>query len=62
MPMVMVGVAVASRIVRDTRTHQAVIVTVIAIAAVAGLGKISRGKLWDRLVAWDRQVTGRETK
>jgi hypothetical protein len=54
-PMVMVGAAVASRIARDTRTHQAVIVIAIAVVAAAGLGKANRSKWWDRLVAWDKR-------
>jgi hypothetical protein len=51
----MVGLAMASRFARDSRTHQAVIVTAIAVAAAAGLGKANRSKWWERLAAWDKR-------
>ena len=40
---------------RDPRTHEAAIVAVSAVAAVAGLGKASRTKSFARLAAWDKR-------
>lgn len=58
--MVVIGLAVAARLVRDTRTHEAVIMVVIAVAAVAGLGRDRRARSWARLVAWDRRRNASE--
>ncbi len=55
MSVAMVGLGMASRFVRDSRTHHAVIVTAIAVAAAQGLGKANRSKWWERLVAWDKR-------
>jgi hypothetical protein len=40
---------------RDARTYEIAIVIVIAVAAVAGLGKSSRANSWARLVEWDKR-------
>jgi hypothetical protein len=48
--MVLVGLGMAARIARDARTYEIAIVIVIAVAAVAGLGKSSRANSWARLV------------
>jgi hypothetical protein len=55
MSMVLVGLGVAARIARDARTYEIAIVVVIAVAAVAGLGKSSRANSWARLVEWDKR-------
>ena len=55
MSTVLVGLAVAARIARYARTYEAAIVVVIAVAAVAGLGKSSRANSWARLVEWDKR-------
>jgi hypothetical protein len=47
--MVLVGLGMAARIARDARTYEIAIVIVIAVAAVAGLGKVAgltRGRAW----------------
>jgi hypothetical protein len=51
MSMVLVGLGMAARIARDARTYE----IVIAVAAVAGLGKSSRANSWARLVEWDKR-------
>ena len=63
--MVMIGVALAARLARDTRTHEHVIMAVIAVVAVAGLGRASQARWFARLAAWDKwrstnQRRGRE--
>ena len=42
MSMMVIGLAVVARIMRDPRTHEAAILAVIAVAAAAGLGKLAR--------------------
>ena len=62
--MVLVGLAVVSRLAHDARTYETAIVIVIAVVAVAGLGRASRANSWARLAAWDkrrRRSTGRPT-
>jgi hypothetical protein len=53
--MALVGLAVASRLAHDPRTYETAIVVVIAVAAVAGLGRASRANSWARLAAWDQR-------
>ena len=55
MAMVMIGVALAARLARDTRTYEAAIMAVIAVVAVAGLGRASQARLFARLAAWDKR-------
>lgn len=62
MSMVVIGLAVVARIMRDPRTHEAAIMAAIAVAAVAGLGKASRTKLFARLAAWDKRRTANELR
>jgi len=56
--IVMIGLAMAARLARDPRTYAPAIVVVIAVAAVAGLGRASRARTFARLAAWDK---GRST-
>jgi len=51
----MIGLAIAGRIARDSRTNESVIV--IAVAAVAGLGRTGGTQTFARLAAWDKQRT-----
>jgi ribosomal protein L3 len=53
--IVMIGLAMAGRIARDSRTYESVIV--IAVAAVAGLGRTGGTQTFARLAAWDKQRT-----
>jgi NAD/NADP transhydrogenase beta subunit len=53
--IVMIGLAVAARLARDTRTYEPAIVVAIAVVAVAGLGRASRARAFTRLVAWDQR-------
>jgi hypothetical protein len=62
MSMVVIGLAMVARIMRDPRTHEAAIVAVIAVAAVTGLGKASRAKSFARLAAWDKRRTANELR
>jgi hypothetical protein len=50
----MIGLAIAARMARDTRTYEPAIIAVIAIVAVAGLGRASRARSFARLAAWDK--------
>ena len=60
--MVVIGLAVAARFMRDKRTHETAIMVVIAVAAVAGLGRASRAKSVARLAAWDKRRTASELR
>ena len=60
--MVLIGLAVATRLARDTRTHETVIVVVIAVAAMAGLGKAGRASAFERLVAWEKRQNAAELR
>jgi len=51
----MIGLAVAARLARDTRTYEPAIVVVIAVVAMAGLGKASQANTFARLAAWDKR-------
>jgi hypothetical protein len=57
MSMALIGLAVASRLARDTRAQETVIVAVIVVAAMAGMGKAGRAGAFARLVAWDKRQT-----
>ncbi len=58
MVVVIVGLGLAARLARDPRTHAAVIVTVIAVAALAAMGRDSRAQSFARLAAWDKRRSG----
>jgi hypothetical protein len=51
----MIGVALAARLARDTRTYQPAIIAAVALAAVASLGRASQAGLFARLAAWDKR-------
>jgi len=51
----MIGLAGAARLARDTRTYEPAIVVVIAVVAMAGLGKASQANTFARLAAWDKR-------
>ena len=53
--IVMIGLAIAGRIARDSRSYESAIV--IAVAAVAGLGRTGGTQTFARLAAWDKQRT-----
>jgi hypothetical protein len=63
--IVMIGLATAGRIARDSRTYESAIVIVIviviviavAVAAAAGLGRTGGTQTFARLTAWDNQRT-----
>src|SRR5216683_2920911 len=55
MSMVVIGLAVAARVMRDPRTYETAIVVVIAVAAVTGLGKAGKSSSFARLAAWDER-------
>jgi hypothetical protein len=60
--MVLVGLAVVSRLAHDARTYETAIVIVIAVVAVAGLGRASRANSWARLAAWDKRRRASEPR
>lgn len=62
MSMVVIGLAVAARVLRDKRTHETAILVVIAVAAARGLGKASRAKSFARLAAWDKRRSANELR
>jgi len=49
--MVVIGLAVAARLARDARIYETATMVVIAVAAVACLGKATRAGSWARLAA-----------
>jgi hypothetical protein len=58
--MAMIGLALAARLARDSRTREHVIMAVIVLAAVRGLAQANRARVFARLVAWDKRQTLRE--
>jgi hypothetical protein len=59
---VVIGLAVAARIMRDPRTQEAVIMAVIAVVAARGLGKATQTKSFARLAAWDKRRAANELR
>lgn len=53
--MAVIGLALAARLARDSRTYEHVIMVVIGVAAVAGLGRASQTRSFARLAAWDKR-------
>jgi hypothetical protein len=60
--MAVIGLAVAARLARDAHTYETAIMVVIAVAAVAGLGRASRANSWTRLAAWDKRRNASELR
>lgn len=60
--MVVIGLAVAARMARDPRSYETAIVVVIAVAAVAGLGRASQARSFARLAAWDKRRNATEPR
>jgi hypothetical protein len=59
MALVVIGLGVASRVARNPRTHEALIViAIVAAVAVAG-AKEGGNKSMARLKAWDAKATGK---
>lgn len=59
MALMVIGLGLASRVARDPRTHEALIViAIVAAVAVAG-AKEGGNKSWERVKALDAKVTGR---
>jgi hypothetical protein len=55
MIMVVIGLALAARLARDSRSYESVIMVVIGVAAAAGLAKASRARSFAGLAAWDKR-------
>jgi hypothetical protein len=53
--MAVIGLALAERLARDSRTYEHVIMAVIGLAAVAGLARASQARSFARLAAWDKR-------
>jgi len=53
--LVAVGLGVASRVVRDARTHEAVIMVAIMVAVAVAAARSSQAKSVARLAAWDKK-------
>ena len=62
MSLVVIGLAVVARVLRDKRTQETAILVVIAVVAVRGLGKATRTKSFARLAAWDKRRTANELR
>ena len=59
MALLVIGLGLASRVARDPRTHEALIVmAIVAAVAVAG-AKEGGNKSWERVKALDAKVTGK---
>jgi hypothetical protein len=57
--LVMIGLGVASRIARDARTHEAVIMVAVLVAVAVAVARSSEEKSRARLAAWDRKQATR---
>jgi hypothetical protein len=55
--LAVIGVTAATRIVRDRRTYERVILLAIALAAAAGIARAGQARSMARLIAWDRRQT-----
>jgi phosphate/sulfate permease len=55
--MAVIGLTLAARLARDSRTQEHAIMVVLVLAAVAGLAKANRVSLFARLAAWDKRQT-----
>jgi len=53
--MAVIGLALAARLARDSRSYEHGIMIVIGLAAVAGMGRASRARSFARLAAWDKR-------
>jgi hypothetical protein len=53
--MAVIGLALAERLARDSRSYQHVIMAVIGLAAVAGVARASQARSLARLAAWDKR-------
>ena len=62
MSMVVIGLAVAARVMRDPRTYETAIVVVIAVVAATGLGKAGQTSSVARLAEWDKKRHARELR
>jgi len=60
--LVLIGLAMAARLARDTRTHETAIVLVLVVVAVAGLGRASQASAFARLAAWDKRQNASELR
>jgi hypothetical protein len=59
MALAVIGLGLLSRVARDPRTHEALIViAIVAAVAVAG-AKEGGNKSWERVKALDAKVTGK---
>jgi hypothetical protein len=52
-----IGVTAATRIVRDRRTYERVILLAIVLTAAAGIARAGQARSMARLIAWDRRQT-----
>ena len=59
MALIVIGLGLASRVARDPRTHEALIVMAIVAAVAAAGAKESGNKSMARLKALDAKVTGK---
>lgn len=57
--LVVIGLGVASRAARDTRTHEALIVIAIVVAVAAAVAREGGNKSMARLKAWDARAAGK---
>ena len=57
--LVAVGLGVASRVARDARTHEAVVMVAIMVAVAVAVARSSQAKSVARLAAWDKKQTAK---
>jgi len=60
--MAVIGLALAARLARDSRSYEHVIMVVIGAAAMAGLAEASRARSFARLAAWDKRRNLRDQR
>jgi hypothetical protein len=56
---VVIGLGVASRVARDARAHEALIMVAIVVAVAAAVARESAKKSMAQLKAWDARATGK---
>jgi len=55
--LAVIGVTAVTRMARDRRTYERVILVALALTAAAGIARAGQVRAMARLIAWDKQQT-----
>ncbi len=55
--LAVIGVTAVTRMARDRRTYERVILVALALTAAAGITRAGQARAMARLIAWDKQQT-----